>query len=170
MRNALLKSGLVAATLLAAGGAASAGTATSNLDVSATVAASCTIDATGGLAFGTYDPVVTNKATALDGQGTINTVCTNGATAVVTLDEGSHADDASTPAAPVRRMLAGTNQFLSYNLYTDNAHGTVWNGTTGQDVTGSGDNVATTVYGSIPAGQNASANTYNDTVKATITF
>jgi spore coat protein U-like protein len=170
MRNVLLMSGLVAVTLLATSGAASAGTATSNLDVSATVAASCTIDATGGLAFGAYDPVVTNKAVALDGQGTINTVCTNGATAVVTLDEGSHADDGSTPAAPVRRMIAGTDQFLSYNLYTDNTHGTVWNGTTGQDVTGSGDIVGTIVYGSVPAGQNVKADTYNDTVKATVTF
>jgi spore coat protein U-like protein len=159
----------LAATLLSQN--AMAGTDTSNFAVSATVAASCTVDASGGLDFGAYDPIVTNANSGSDAEqaGTINTTCTNGATATLTLDQGANADDGSTDEAPLRRMKDGTD-FLDYQLYTDSEHTTVWDNTTGQSVTGTGASSPTTVYGVITKGQNVPAGSYTDTVVATITF
>jgi spore coat protein U-like protein len=156
----------------AAASSAYAGTATSNLAVSATVSNNCTISTGSGVAFGTYDPVVTNASAGSDlaVTGTIDTTCTNGSSVTVTLGQGSHADTGSTDAAPVRRMLAGTTDYLSYQLYTDSAHTTVWNNTTGATVTGTGASVATTVYGLVTKGQNVPTGSYADTVVATVTF
>lgn len=168
--------GLLASAVLVAiaamSGTAIAGTATSNLAVSATVAANCTIDASAGLAFGTYDPIVTNKSTAAPGSGTISTTCTNGASATITLGQGANAASGSTDAAPLRRMLSGTTNYLNYQLYSDSGDTTVWGNTsaTGKSVTGTGAAVSTTVYGSIAAGQNVPAGSYADTVVATVTF
>lgn len=166
--------GLLASAVLvaiaAASGSAVAGTATSNLPVSATVSANCTIDASGGVAFGAYDPIVTNKSTALTATGTVSTTCTNGSSATITLDQGANAGTGSTAAAPLRRMLAGTSNYLSYQLYSDSAMTTVFDGATGVGVTGTGAAVSTSVYGSVAAGQNVPAGSYADTVVATVTF
>lgn len=166
-----LLAGAVLAAIATMSGTAVAGTATSNLAVSATVAANCTIDASAGLAFGTYDPIVTNASTALTGSGTISTTCTNGASATITLGQGANADTSSTDTAPLRRMTDGTD-FLSYQLYTDSGDSTVWGNTsaTGAAVTGTGAAISTTVYGSVAAGQNVPAGSYTDTVVATVTF
>jgi spore coat protein U-like protein len=155
---------------LALSGTVYAATATSNLPVSATVTANCTIDASGGLAFGAYDPVVTNASTDLTGTGTVSTTCTNGASVTVTLGQGSNADTGSTDAAPVRRMLSGASDYLGYQLYTDSGHATVWDNSTGAPVSGTGGAVNTTVYGLVAAGQNVPAGSYSDTVVATVTF
>jgi spore coat protein U-like protein len=166
--------GLLASAVLvaiaAASGAAVAGTATSNLPVSATVSANCTIDASGGVSFGAYDPIVTNASTDLTQTGTISTTCTNGSSATITLDQGANANTGSTAAAPLRRMLAGTSNYLSYQLYSDSGMTTVFDGVTGVGVTGTGAAVSTTVYGSVTAGQNVPAGSYADTVVATVTF
>jgi spore coat protein U-like protein len=170
MRNVLFTAGLACTLLGASGVASAAASATSNLLVTATVAASCSIDASAGLPFGTYDPVGTHKSADLDAEGTISTTCTNKATATITLGQGANADAASTDATPVRRMLGGTDDYLSYEVFTDGSYGTMWDNTTGKDVTGTGAVLDTTVYGRIPAGQNVPAHAYSDTVIATITF
>ncbi|NUR21973.1 spore coat U domain-containing protein [Frateuria sp.] len=154
--------------LAAMSSTAYAGTATSSMAVSATVANNCTIS-NGGVAFGTYDPIVANATTDLAVTGTITTTCTNGASVTVGLDQGAHAGTGSTAAAPVRRMLAGTTNYLSYQLYTDSAHTTVWNAT-GPTVSGTGAAVATTVYALATKGQNVPTGSYADTVVATVTF
>lgn len=156
----------------AVAGSAYAGTATSNMPVSATVTANCTIDASSGVAFGAYDPVVTNASTGADltSTGTISTTCTNGASVTVTLGQGANADTGSTDSAPIRRMLAGASDYLSYQLYTDSGHTTVWDNTTGAGVTGTGAAVSTTVYGLVTKGQNVKSGSYSDTVVATVTF
>ena len=164
---------LAGAVALALGVASSvdAATATSNLSVTASVTANCTISTT-PVAFGAYDPVVTNASAALNGTGAVSVTCTNGATTTVTLGQGGNADTGSTAAAPVRRLKdAGTN-FLSYALYSDTGRTTVWGDTapTGVAHTGSGTLTALTVYGQIPGGQNVAPASYSDTVVATITF
>lgn len=166
------KSLLASAVLVAVAtlsGTATAGTATSNLPVSAIVSANCTIDASGGVAFGAYDPVVTNASTALTHTGTISTTCTNGSSATITLGQGANADTGSTAAVPLRRMVSGTN-YLSYQLYSDSSDTTVFDGSTGVGVTGTGAAVSTSVYGSVAAGQNVPAGSYSDTVVATVAF
>src|SRR5689334_25381105 len=73
-------------------------TATVNLSVTATVAKNCSITTT-AVAFGSYDPIVANAATPLDGTGSVVVTCTKGAGTRIDLGLGSNA------AASVRRML-----------------------------------------------------------------
>jgi spore coat protein U-like protein len=66
----------------------------------------------------------------------------------------------------------GNTRYLSYFLYQDSGHSTVWGNTagTGKDDTGDGTAKALTVYGVIPKNQNLPASSYTDTVVATVTF
>lgn len=114
---------------LAAGGLlmatpADAATDTANMAVSATVTANCTISS-GGLAFGSYDPVETNASTPLDQTGTVTVTCTSGCAGDITLSQGANADTGSTNDAPLRRMTDGTH-FLSYGLFQNAGRTTVW--------------------------------------------
>ena len=159
--------------LLSLGAASSvdAGTATANLSVTASVTANCTITTT-AVAFGAYDPVSANASAALTGTGAVNVTCTNGASTNVTLGQGSNANTGSTDAAPARRLKDGGTAFLTYELYQDSGHATVWGNTSGTGVanTGTGTQVAITVYGTVDAGQNVPAGSYSDTVVATVSF
>jgi spore coat protein U-like protein len=68
-------------------------------------------------------------------------------------------------------MVNGGN-YLSYSLYQDSNHTTVWGDTAGTGVSHTGTGTATniTVYGRVAGAQNVPAATYNDTVVATVTF
>jgi spore coat protein U-like protein len=172
-KRAFPKAAAIAAIVLAASlpiGAAHAD-ATSDLVVTANVAATCTIDASAGLDFGAYDPVVANASADKTGTGSISTTCTNGYNATITLDQGQHADTGSSDIAPLRRMTDGTD-FLSYNLYSDAGNTNVWgaDATTSFAVAQTGAAVVTPVYGVIPAGQNVGVASYTDTVVATVEF
>lgn len=150
---------------------AEAGTGTSNLTVSASVSANCTIS-TSAVAFGAYDPVSANAASALNGTGGVTVTCTNGSSAAITLGQGANANAGSTDAVPDRRMIDGSSNHLSYSLWQDSARTVVWGNTAGTGVGHSGDGTATnvTIYGKIPAAQNVPAGSYGDTVVATVTF
>jgi spore coat protein U-like protein len=174
MQNSFMKSVLATALVAAVstlGGTAEAGTATNNLPISATVAASCVIDASGGVAFGTYDPIVTHQALDLDATGTIDTTCTTGSAATITLGQGVTPVGGSTAAAPVRQMNSGADHLL-YQLYSDAGHSTVWDDVTGVSApTGTGAAEPITVYGRVPQNQSTvPTGSYTDTVVATVTF
>ena len=98
---------VLASALVAADGAfgvnSHAATNTGNLPVNAIVNASCTIS-TSPVAFGEYDPIVTNKSVALDGAGTVTTTCTLGSAATITLGQGANAAAGSSDAIPVRQI------------------------------------------------------------------
>jgi spore coat protein U-like protein len=149
----------IASTTLSA-----AGSTSSNLAVSATVTANCTI-ATSPVAFGTYDAMGTSEVTATGGV-TVN--CTKSASATVSLGTGLYASGA------VRNMKTGTTgtDSLAYELYQENAHNTIWNTTNLQSYVSSSKSTAKNwpVYGRIAAGQDVSAGTYGDTVVATVNF
>ena len=166
----LTLAGAVALALGAATGT-EAGTATSNLSVTASVAANCAIS-TSAVAFGPYDPVVANAATALPGTGTVSVTCTTGSGATITLGQGAHAGGGSTDAAPARRLNDGGTHFLTYELFSDAGLTTVWGNTGGTGVayTGTGTQSNLTVYGSVDAAQNVPVGSYSDTVVATVTF
>jgi spore coat protein U-like protein len=157
---------------LGAASGVDATTATSNLSVTASVSASCSIT-TAPVAFGAYDPVVTNATAALNGTGTVTVTCTSGASTTITLGQGLNANTGSTDAAPARRLVdgGGTN-YLSYALYQNTGRTTVWGNTAGTGVanTGTGTASAVTVYGAVAAGQSVPAGSYSDTVVATVTF
>jgi spore coat protein U-like protein len=160
----------LACLLVLATGSAFAGTATSNMSVTATVTANCTITAN-ALNFGTYDPIVVNAAVPLNGNTTINVTCTNGSPATITLGQGLTPAGGSTAAAPLRQM-SNFGLRLAYALFQDNANTIVWGDTAGTGVAsnGTGVSVAVNVYGQVAAGQNVPAGAYGDTVVATITF
>ena len=144
-----------------------AATATANVTVTATVANNCTI-AGGALAFGSYDPLVTNATDAKDGSGTFAVACTKGA-AGVTIDLGQGQNWAAG-----RRMVAG-GEAVNYQLYSDSGRSTVWGSTSGGSaLTVSAPTskapVTYTVYGRITGGQDVAAGNYTDTILATVNF
>jgi spore coat protein U-like protein len=144
-----------------------AGSASASLNVSASVSAVCTIS-TSAVAFGAYDPVVTNAATDLNGTGTVTVACTKGAAATIDLGNGSNLSGGS------RRMASGTD-FLNYSLYKDAARTLVWGtglagGTTYAYTSATKAATAITVYGKVPMGQDVTVGAYSDTVTATINY
>jgi spore coat protein U domain-containing protein, fimbrial subunit CupE1/2/3/6 len=151
----------------AMGTSVSAATATANLGVSATVTNNCTIS-TSALAFGSYDPVVANASTDLDGTGTVSVACTKGVSATVGLGLGSNASGST------RRMTDGSGNFLTYELYQDASHTTVWgNAGAGLLSPAAAPSKAArnfTVYGQVVSNQDATAGSYSDTVVATVNF
>ncbi len=150
---------------------ARAGTTTSTFAVTANVISSCVINSVGALGFGAYDP---NAATALTGTSTINVNCTKGSPYTVALDYGIHGGTAAN-----RIMQDAGTDTLNYNLYVDSGYTKVWNSTcvAGNNCdsgTGAGPGVANqqtyTVYGQLPAGQNAPVGSYSDTITVTVNF
>ena len=182
MQNRHIVQAAIAAAILLSTGAASAGTgsATNSLNVTATVAANCTITTT-PVAFGTYDPVVSNAATALNANGTVSIACTKGAAPNVTLGAGANASGAT------RQMkgAAATPDYLTYELYLppttvpgsacNYTSPTVWNTTGPANIltaTAAPSKVARSynVCGSVPSAQDVAADSYTDTVVATVNF
>jgi spore coat protein U-like protein len=159
-RNSVI--GAVAATALLVGNTVQAATVSTTMTVTATVVASCSVNG-GTLGFGSYDPL---SASPTDGSLQISVACTKGVTAQIGLSTGSNA------SAGVRRMSNGAD-FLTYELYKDANHTTVW-GNTGTDRLAytSTTNVAQsfTVEGRVSSGQNVPAGAFNDTVTITVTF
>jgi len=143
-----------------------AGSAFTTFTVTGTVAANCTISAT-GISF-TYDPVVTNAiADAPAVGGTLTVTCTKGSAASIALDNGQNAGLAS--KGP-RAMKSGTN-YLGYDIY--------WPGTTTSWTTAnpfvppaptSKNARIFNMDGAALLGQDVAVGTYTDTVKATINF
>ena len=171
---------IVAISILSASGKVFAGSASTAVPVSASVSQNCSISSGAALAFTTYDPVVINATAALNATGQISVACTKGAVGLtIGMDNGAHV------AAAQRQMLGGTNAgLLQYNIFQPpgNAPGTActFPGTTAWGATGVGllaltsapSNVVRVynVCGTIPGGQNVAADTYTDTVNATINF
>lgn len=151
--------GLVSILVLAAAGTLCGAGAARGVQIS------CTITAV-GVSFGTYNVF---SASPLDSTGSVSYACQgikNPDRITIDLSRGG----ASTFA---RRMLKGAEP-LTYNLYLDAGHATVWgDGTTGTSRYGpvqplSSDTL--TIFGRIPAGQDGSAGAYSDTVIVTINF
>jgi spore coat protein U-like protein len=161
-----------------------AGETTSVLAVTATVASNCLIS-TNAVAFGAYDPVVTNGASgaALNGVGSVSVTCTRSSIGVsITLGAGANASGST------RRMLgSGTGAFLTYELYQPPTSTpaasctfpgtTIWNASgsgifspSGVNDWGAASPKTFNVCGTVPRGQDAAADSYTDSVIATINF
>jgi spore coat protein U-like protein len=138
---------------------------TSTLAVNATVTSNCAVSTT-AVAFGNVD--VTSNAN-VDAGGGVSVTCTNGTAWTAKASAGGGSGATITD----RKMTSGAN-VLSYALYTDSAHTTVWgDGTTGSAITGTGTGSAqaNTIYGRIPSGQTTKpVGTYADTVTVTVTY
>lgn len=131
---------------------------------------SCTVSAT-GVAFGSYNPLSNSPN---DAAGSVRVVCT----LLVALN-GSFTIDLSTGASNsyTNRTLRNGANNLVYNLYTSAARTQIWGNGTGSSVRVT-QNFAglllvdrtVPVYGRIPAGQNAPAGAYSDTIIVTVTY
>ncbi|MDB9972764.1 spore coat U domain-containing protein [Oceanospirillaceae bacterium] len=150
---------------------------TSDMAVTASINASCTMNVT-DLDFGAYDPVVANATSGLTGSATVSATCTLGATGVVTMTGGLHSTFCMSSKCDRRMANAGETSFLRYNIYTNASYswGYVWTDNpvdvkTVGHVTGSGISQDLTVYGEVHKNQtNASAGSYTDTINVTIRF
>ena len=144
-----------------------ADSATAAIAVSATVRRNCTISTT-PLAFGSYDPVVGNASTPLDGTATVTIACTMGTPASIGLDIGANA------AATQRRLTNGSAAYLNYQIFLDSGYSTVWGtDTTNQLDAGTAPSKtprAFPVYGRIPAAQDVPIGPFSDAVVATVNF
>ena len=143
------------------------GSTTTTMTVSATVPTSCNF--TGGsvaLAFGSYDPTGPNATANLNATTTFGLRCTKGASAVLSMNNGSNASGTQ------RRMTDNGTNFLNYQVYTNNTYSTIWNTTNTVSYTATSANPTNiSVYGQIPAGQtNVPAGTYHDTVVITAKY
>jgi spore coat protein U-like protein len=123
-------------------------------------AATCTLNVP-GLSFGSYDVF---SSSSLDSAGTISISCDMDTTYTISLGPGGG-------SYALRTMLSGTHT-LSYNLYIDAARTIIWGDGTGS--TGTLTNTAAsanhTVYGRIPARQNAYIGSYSDAITVTLNF
>jgi spore coat protein U-like protein len=151
-----------------ASGTAAADVQSDNLNVSATVVATCTIVAA-PVNFGTYDITAPGDHTAT---GSVTVNCSQGAPVFVTLGQGVTPGTGSTDAVPARQMDAGTGTMLGYNLFQDAGFTRAWGNTAATSVgtSGTGANQALVVYGVIPAGQAVPSGTYQDSVIATVNY
>lgn len=166
LRSAGLVVGLVGLALMQLQGQAFAASASTSLSVTVTVENNCSI-ATTALALGSYDPIVANDSTALDGTGAVTIACTKGAVTTVGLGLGSNADGST-------RRLANGSSYLTYEIYKDPSRSSVW-GSSGADLLDTGTSPSKagrtyTVYGRVLAGQDVPAGTYSDSVTATVNF
>ena len=144
-----------------------AATAAGNMSVSTDVSLSCSMTV-GAMNFANYDP---SSVEDLLGTATIESTCTAGGTAKITMGQGSSPDSGSSISAPDRRMVLGS-EFLSYAIYSDTGRTTAWGATaeTGKGITGTGSAANTTVYGKITAGQAVGSGSFADSVVVTLTY
>jgi len=138
----------------------------SNLTVSATVTANCSLS-TSPVEFGDINTI---SGSSIDAAGGITVTCTGGTAWTASAGAGS----GSGATLLSRRMTSGSNT-LNYMLYTNSGRTTIWGdgtGTTGRITgTGSGSSQAITVYGRIPSGQGSvPAGIYGDTVQVTLSY
>lgn len=136
-------------------------------------ALTCTVTATSPHAFGNYDPLSGNTATAtnditVDCSGLLGLLVS----VTVSLSTGS-----SGSYAP-RKMYKGSDT-LDYNLYTNIGHSTVWgDGSSGTSTVAYtlllpllGASRTDTVYGLVPANQTTTVvGSYSDTITVTIDY
>lgn len=143
-----------------------AGSATTSLSVTSTVATNCVFKNSPAIAFGTYDTIAGAQVT---GNGTIQIACTKGTVATLALDNGlNHANASGTQ----RAMKSGTN-YLNYDIYQDNAFATFWGTAAQAEVEPAAPNATTqtfTAYGKMPSGQDVPQGSYTDTVGVTVSF
>jgi len=144
---------------------ASAATATTTFNVTATVVAVCTVQAT-DVSFGSY---LASTGSATTAQGSVSATCSNGSAYTIALDAGQ-----ASGATVANRSMTSSGNKLSYGLYTTSGHTTLWGDGTLSTATvggtGNGSAQTQTVYGQISAGQYVTAGSYADVVTVTVSY
>jgi len=126
---------------------------------------SCHVDSIVGISFGIYD--VFASAPNNSGVGSITVSCTgNLQHAVITLSAG-HSNSFGS------RVMSSGSRSLNYNLYINSSRSTVWGDGTGSSHTvtiNAAKSTTVSVFGQIPARQDASVGTYTDNILQTVEF
>ena len=143
---------------------ANAGTTTTTFTSQIAIAAACAINSAASLNFGTQGVLASN----VDQSSTISVTCTNTTPYTIGLDAGT--GSGATVAA--RKLTSGGNT-VSYALYTDAAHTTIWGNTPSSDTaaaTGNGSAQSFTVYGRVPPQGAPAPGNYSDTITVTVMY
>lgn len=145
---------------------------TSTFAVNLTIAATCVINSTSALNFGSLGVLGGSSGTDTnDGTATVAVQCTDTTPFNVGLDGGTGGGDTTT-----RKLLntaVGSTATVNYKLYSDSGHSTNWGNQVGTDTvshTGDGASHTYTVYGRIPAQTTPAPGTYADLVTVTVTY
>ena len=129
------------------------------------MAATCSVSTT-SVRFSSYDVFSTIP---LDTTGSVTFNCDAALSVSMVLNRGG-----SSTFNP-RRMTKGSEP-VNYNLYLDASKSTIWGDGTGNTSVYSNpstpvnQNVTVTIFGSMPARQNASVGSYTDSISVTINF
>ena len=165
MRTSLLARALYLAISAFFAGPALAQTATTQFNVQITINAECQINSAADLNFGASGVI----DTAVEATSAIAVQCTNGTPYNIGLNAGQGAG-----ATVAARLMTGPNsETVTYSLYTDAGHATVWGNTIGTDtVTGSGtgSEQSYTVFGQVPTQATPTPGAYNDVITVTLTY
>ena len=183
---ALKKAALAAllAGLVVAGWASPgrAGTGSNSISPGAKLSGKCTLATFSGLVTIPYDPIVANLSSPATGTRVLNLTCTLNTHATIDLDHGQNATAVGSYWAPNMIGTVASPDLLRYYIYSDSGYTALWGTTSSSDANGathgssvayvatSGLSTPLTLYISIPANQNVQADTYTDTVTATVTY
>lgn len=161
--------GLCALLCASSHGSVEAASQVQSLALSASVVASCSIDASTELALGVYD---LSAVAPTDSSGNLTVSCSSGSPVVIMLGQGTQPAPGSTDAVPLRRMTAGGAGRLQYELYRDPARSQVWGNTpvTGVSLIGSSLPQVVSIYARVPPAQPVSSGSYQDSVLATVSY
>ncbi len=146
------------------------GSASASFTVQTTLLKSCVISAVSPVAFGNV--TVTSLMSNVTATGSLSVQCTNTTPYTIGLDNGRGAG-VTGPAA--RKMTGPGGATLTYGLYQDAAHASLWGNTSGtggntQGGTGSGIVRPYTVYGLMPPQTTPATGSYSDSVTITVTY
>ena len=172
MRNLkkILGGGLLAAALMASSalmpivGEAEAATATSQMNVSMTITAGCTLNVT-PVNFPSAWRLDANVDANVDANATITVNCVDTLPYGIRISAGS-----GSSATPANRAMSNGTDELTYSLYRDPARTLVWGDDVATEVTGTGADVDLIVYARVPAQTTPSVGDYTDVVDVTINY
>jgi len=136
-------------------------TATTHFSLTVIIQSACTISAN-SLSFGNYSGAQLRATT------TLSVTCTDTIPYNVGLNAGT-----ATGATVTNRLMTGPGgTLLHYTLFSNSSYSTNWGNSAGSWVSGTGTGGAQTltVYGQIPANQQAISGTYTDTITATVNY
>lgn len=170
------------AVLASATASYAAGSKTTTIVTNATVATNCIISTNSPNTI-TYDPIVTNLSMdAQDNSGSLALNCTRNASISIDLDHGQHAIVSGSYFQPELYGAATPHDTLKYTINHGSYTG-LWGTTTSVDGTtkgtvltdtgkgpGNGNKLTETLYIDIPMNQNVQADSYADSVIATVTY
>jgi spore coat protein U-like protein len=139
-------------------GESRAATTTSTFTVQMTITSSCGINSASTLNFGSSGVI----SAAVPGTSTLQVQCTNTTPFNIGLDVGQ-----GTGATTAARLMTNGANTITYALYQDSGHATLWGTNIGTNTvasTGTGASQSFTVYGLVPAQTTPPAAVYSDTI------